>query len=1203
MSLRFSNDGPVFPNVLVDAMLNGEVVFLCGAGVSAPQLPMFDKLVDDVYERLGIEPTPAERKASELGRYEETLGTLSRRLANPERMYQEVTAILTLNFPDLSHHETLLRLSRTRDNRIMLVTTNFDTLFERAVDNVDGGSRGQEQSLAGQALPPPGGDSCHGIIHLHGRIRDNVTGLEKTPLVLTSAEYGDAYMRSGWAARFLFDLVRCKTLVLIGYSANDAPVRYFLNLLEGDRVRFGDLRTVYALDSYVKDPQETEARWATVAVTPLPYRNMGGQHQALWDDLGRLADLVERPKSGRHARLVALLQKPFASITDMQRDEVEWLLSGKGDLWPAVITTVSDPAWFDYFESAKLWQHVDPARVLVNWCALDLTNLIRLDSAIGWHASFGRSFSDSLNERLELLLPNTPNPWALAWRLLCRSSHKAGDVALQHFHLAKNLKSQQISDSDLKNAVNSLTPKIKLDTKWRAEERKDSNVLTLREIVSVSLSLNDQSEMHEINTAIRSVSGRNRRFAQLCTEALFDVGVSVSEIGLITADWDEINSNVPSVEAHNQNLYHDGAVHLCVLLTDLLPKLAEEDREYTRMLVKSWCEIPGLVGQRLWLCGLRNPALFSSDEAATNILALSPNAFWSIRRELVLTLESRLKDAAPHYIERIVERILIESPSLYEDYVIQGFDWRPQARDHRVWLLLTAIRLAGVLTQLGQDELVAISERHPFIKGNYEEHDLFGSYSSGVHWVQPDPKPLHEAMPEKRLDVARALISGSEFDTRHAWAAYCRSEPVPAFEVLKTADLTLENVALWFDFINSLANASLISNEIGEHSANLIGLTFIRLANADSGFLVGLLLPLSIILPAYEKIAQDSTSVGTWWDRLWALTEINEQSTRRDDLGRFYERVINSTSGRLVEWLLTYIDKKRATVGVSYDDRKRLRAVVNSSTMAGWFGRGVCAHFADFLLHVDPKLALGTFRKHLSSDDEQGVELRAVLITGARLSFTGTRAYKVQIFKAIRETKVVEDGQWAMHIAAQFLAPLLNWAITPSSTKPPVSSEEVRNLLKRAPHAVLAGTAKCLGQWVNQIDGGAENTWRAYIGPLFEVIWPKEATFKRASISKQLAALCVNTGPAFKDAFHVVRHYLCPSDGDGHSVTFMNNSDVTSTDPHTCLDLLWLVYGPGASGWAYDLAEVLDKIVASAPVLEIDRRFQWLEQHRVIRYN
>jgi hypothetical protein len=114
-------------------------------------------------------------------------------------------------------------------------------------------------------------------------------------------------MRSGWASRFLFDLVRCKTLVLVGYSANDAPVRYFLNLLEGDRDRFEDLRTVYALDSYETDAAETEARWATIAVTPLPYRKgpKPDEHRAVWTDLASLAELVEQPRRapGSHRRV------------------------------------------------------------------------------------------------------------------------------------------------------------------------------------------------------------------------------------------------------------------------------------------------------------------------------------------------------------------------------------------------------------------------------------------------------------------------------------------------------------------------------------------------------------------------------------------------------------------------------------------------------------------------------------------------------------------------------------------------------------------------------------------------------------------------------------------------------------------------------------------------------------------------------------
>ena len=81
MSLRLSNDGPEFPSELVDSLLAGEVVFLCGTGISAPQMPDFRRLVESTYQTLGVEKTASEQSAFKIERFEEVLGSLSRRLA------------------------------------------------------------------------------------------------------------------------------------------------------------------------------------------------------------------------------------------------------------------------------------------------------------------------------------------------------------------------------------------------------------------------------------------------------------------------------------------------------------------------------------------------------------------------------------------------------------------------------------------------------------------------------------------------------------------------------------------------------------------------------------------------------------------------------------------------------------------------------------------------------------------------------------------------------------------------------------------------------------------------------------------------------------------------------------------------------------------------------------------------------------------
>ncbi|MGX1742479.1 SIR2 family protein [Bosea sp. NPDC055353] len=154
-----------------------------------------------------------------------------------------------------------MRLSRDEEGRPSMVTTNFDTLFERALSRSRDRTVATEASTAGQNIPAPGTERFHGIIHLHGRLADASLKL----LILTSGQYDEAYLRAGWAARFFFDLARCRTFVLVGYSADDAPVRYILNVLEADRTRFTDLEQ--SMGSIRSDDEGTAAaRWEALAV-------------------------------------------------------------------------------------------------------------------------------------------------------------------------------------------------------------------------------------------------------------------------------------------------------------------------------------------------------------------------------------------------------------------------------------------------------------------------------------------------------------------------------------------------------------------------------------------------------------------------------------------------------------------------------------------------------------------------------------------------------------------------------------------------------------------------------------------------------------------------------------------------------------------------------------------------------------------------
>ena len=57
--MRFFEDGPDIPDALIEARELGEVVFFCGAGVSAPAgLPDFGGLADTLLDKLTRHPVP-----------------------------------------------------------------------------------------------------------------------------------------------------------------------------------------------------------------------------------------------------------------------------------------------------------------------------------------------------------------------------------------------------------------------------------------------------------------------------------------------------------------------------------------------------------------------------------------------------------------------------------------------------------------------------------------------------------------------------------------------------------------------------------------------------------------------------------------------------------------------------------------------------------------------------------------------------------------------------------------------------------------------------------------------------------------------------------------------------------------------------------------------------------------------------------------
>jgi hypothetical protein len=283
--MKFIKTGADIPDELIRQVSQGEAVFLCGAGVSrGVGLPSFRELTDQVYaklpEQFGSEA--AERIAYDRAEYDRVLRSLEKRTHLPgtvSRVRTVVSEILARpGKADLSRHKSLLRLSRDRSGRVRLLTTNFDTLFERATHD-DGEPI---VSHAGKSIPRPGDHRDCGVLHLHGRIGDPSLRLDETDLILTSADFGDAYLRDGWASQYIEDRMRLNTLVLVGYAAEDAALRLLLETLDADRDRFRDLEDIYAID---KRSEDSFSLWNAKGIRPIEFTD----YDAIYDTLAEWA--------------------------------------------------------------------------------------------------------------------------------------------------------------------------------------------------------------------------------------------------------------------------------------------------------------------------------------------------------------------------------------------------------------------------------------------------------------------------------------------------------------------------------------------------------------------------------------------------------------------------------------------------------------------------------------------------------------------------------------------------------------------------------------------------------------------------------------------------------------------------------------------------------------------------------------------------
>ena len=308
----------------------GKLVFFCGAGISYDAgIPLFRGLLDKTAKGINHLLSESEKRLRRAGQFDQLYSCLEKANGERIRVRQESLKYLVPSEPvndvALSKHISLLKLARGRDGMSRLVTTNYDCLFDKAQERLGV----HIPSFAAPLLPVPKEYKWDGLVYIHGKIDAEPTDANLETLVLSSGDFGQAYLTERWASRFAADLFRDYAVCFVGYSVNDVILKYMVDAITAERNHIH--RTpekkplpIYAFSGVKENKWERDAKeWELKGIISIPYAVTGGNHRELSAVLAAWARYHEIGRMEKGVIVNEALKSPPDSVSEIGRRTIE----------------------------------------------------------------------------------------------------------------------------------------------------------------------------------------------------------------------------------------------------------------------------------------------------------------------------------------------------------------------------------------------------------------------------------------------------------------------------------------------------------------------------------------------------------------------------------------------------------------------------------------------------------------------------------------------------------------------------------------------------------------------------------------------------------------------------------------------------------------------------------------------------------------
>jgi hypothetical protein len=1260
--MRFFADGPSIPNDLIEARNNGDVVFFCGAGVSMTAgLPSFLRLTEQIVDELGVPNASAIRSTLESSKgglpggisLDRLIGRLQGEYGPAAVERAVIKAIKTKGSPDGSAHQDLLALSRTRAGHSRLVTTNFDTLFER-------GARSLNRHIAPFLPDLSSGIPLDGLIYLHGRIdprpRDAAASQN---LIIGSADYGRAYLSNGWALRFVKEMLNRYVVVLVGYSAEDPPISYLLEGLNGDGT-VGRM-SIYAFSD--GEAAEVRARWKDRGVTAIPYDKLDQGHSGLWRSIAAWAELARDP-DGWRAKTIALAQHSPRMLPPHERGQVAAVISSSegakafADSEPPPLAewlSVFDPVvrygrpWVpDYTKRDEKIDPLfdyglddDPPRPLgeegrpsisgVNLLA-PLSSADREPShvALGgraasepealpprlWHLArwIGRTVDQPaslwwasrhidlhrrLKDQIEFLLsrndPPLPASLLLGWRLLLEGMEVQDHPwNLDTMDIEADVRRHGWTERHLRAFVRFARPRIRIEADALRPGRppeKTSSAVELHDLITAKPHF---EKWHNAlppapHNVLPRIIAALRAGLVEAAGILHELGHRYYRTPDLHFEGDPADRMVSELGEHI--LWF---IRVFEDLRQRLPKTARHEAQ-------SWPTSEPYIFDKLRIWSAIHPDLFSGGEGADIILELSDAAFWDAHqaRELLWTLRARWA-SIPKAKRAAIERRIIKGRPRRPNETLKEFreDRASTSAARLAWLDLHGCSLS--LT--GTTAVPRLKAKDP----NWREawgRNADMSFEGSIHRVETETD--FSAVDAKRFsDLAAAFrqqtqrLHGEGID-RRPFQGLVKDNPSRALAVIAfEARAGRPAPDLWQELLSSWPP---------KQKPRLVRLVALRLTKLDQVSIRQLghaaLRWMETNLPPLHDAGVEPWSIHDALADAYLTAEpaalksnligssYGGQPRRRSK--RTLNYAANAPVGILTDTLLKLLPKKSAKgARLPAEFTQRASSLLNAPAE----GRDhaictLCRHFTYFD-HVDPRWTKENLLPLFQVDGPDAESAWNGLAFHARLPRKPTfAAMKPDFLKAL---VALNDWAWddgPERIMAQLL---LLTTIHPAVGSGDVTPAEAREALQNTTEDVRRSCLWRLRQEIKKPGG-----WTKFGAPFAQRVWPRERRYQTPSISRTWADVAVAAEQDFADAVKTIIPLLSPVK---ELDTLLLGLDREAPDdrklperfPDPSLALIDALLPDRVERLPYGLGPFLERLAAADSNLRQDRRWRRL---------